>query len=377
MIARQIKRGARPEAGPVAIIGPVPPPYGGMALQGQALAQRLSAEGISASVIPTNPKVFAPLGKIKGIRTLAQGAVYLFRLFQSVPRVEVVHILAASYFYFFARVVPAILIGRLFGRRVILNYRGGEAPRFLSICGPLVRPLLRLASMITVPSSFLVKTFLEHNLNAVIVPNLIDLDRFRYRQRSPLRPRFLISRNLEPMYNIKMALRAYEIVKRDHPGARLEIVGSGTEEAALTAWVSEKGLKDVVFHGAITHQQMPQFLNRADILLNPTNVDNLPMSLLEAFASGVAVVSTNVGGIPDLLGDSAAALLVGPHDHEEMAARIMELLSNNQLATRTAVAARGVAEKYCWEAVRNRLLKVYYPDSPFPTAAKTVESEPL
>jgi phenylacetate-CoA ligase len=91
----------------------------------------------------------------------------------------------------------------------------------------------------------------------------------------------------------------------------------------------------------------------------------------------VAVVSTNVGGIPDLLGDSAAALLVGPDNHEEMAARIMELLSNNQLATRMAIAARGVAEKYCWESVRNRLLKVYYPDSPFPTAAKTVESEPL
>jgi glycosyltransferase involved in cell wall biosynthesis len=173
-----------------------------------------------------------------------------------------------------------------------------------------------------------------------------------------------------------MAIRAYEIVKRHHADARLDIAGSGTEEAALVAWVKEKGIKDVIFHGAINHQQIPQFLNSADVLLNPANVDNLPTSLLEAFASGVAVVSTNVGGIPDLLGDSAAAALVRPDDHEAMAARIMELMANPELATSMAGAARAIAEKYCWEAVRKGLLRAYYPGGPLLKGVQTAESEP-
>ena len=96
MIAQQIKRGARSEAGPVAIIAPVPPPYGGMALQARALAKRLSAEGISVVVVPTNPKLPPLLANIKGIRTLAQSFVYLFRLFQTLSQAKVVHILAGS-----------------------------------------------------------------------------------------------------------------------------------------------------------------------------------------------------------------------------------------------------------------------------------------
>jgi glycosyltransferase involved in cell wall biosynthesis len=375
MIAQKPNSEQAVKAGPVAIIAPLPPPYGGMALQARALARHLSAEGISVVVVPTNPKLPKLIAKVIGIRTLLQTGAYFFRLTQAVSQVTVVHVLAASYFYFFARVAPAILLARLFGRRVILNYRGGEAPRFLSSYGFFLKPLFRLASTITVPSAFLKQTFLRHQLPATIVPNPIDLNRFRYRDRERLRPRLLVCRNLERMYNIHMALRAYEIVKHDYPEARLDIVGSGAEEASLTDWVRGKGLQGVVFHGAVSHQRMPEFLSAADILLNPTDVDNLPMSMLEAFACGVAVVSTNVGGIPDMLEDSRSALLVPPDDHREMASKIMELLRNDQLARRTILAARDLAENYCWKAVRNQLLQAYYPDRQLIAKTQAVKSE--
>ena len=215
---------------------------------------------------------------------------------------------------------------------------------------------MRLATVITVPSAYLKRTFEQHQLDAHTVPNMIDLDRFKYCPRSRLMPRLVVSRNLEPMYNIKMALCAYEIIRRRYPDARLEILGSGSEEKSLIAWAKERGLEGVVFYGAVSPVRVPEFLNRADILLNPTNVDNFPLSLVEAFACGLAVVSTNVGGIPDLVGESGAALLVSANDAEEMAAKVMELLADRALAERTISAGRRLAEKHDWKMVRRTFI---------------------
>jgi Glycosyltransferase len=345
----------------VAIIGPVPPPLGGMALQGQALCDHLAREGIPVIFVPTNPPLLFGLDNVKGIRTLLQTLIYLWRLVIGVQQVSVVHILSASYFYFFARVAPAVLISRLWGRRVILNYRGGEAFEFFAQCGWLVRPVLRFASSITVPSIYLERCFREHGFACVVVRNLINLDRFKFSQRRRLQPNLVVTRNMEPMYNVRMALQAFAIVKQRYGNARIDVVGAGSQEQKLKAWVRENGIKDVFFHGAVPHDEIPNHLTRADILLNPANVDNLPMSLLEAFASGLAVVSTNVGGIPDLIGGKEAALLVNAGDYRQMASMVEQLLDQPDLVDRISAAAREIAETYTWKAVRKPLFEAYFP----------------
>jgi len=103
------------------IVGPVPPPYGGMAVQSQALADLLGKEGVDVALVPTNPALWKPLSQVTGLRTLAQGMLFLGGFCARLQRVGVIHILAASYLYFFLRVVPAVLLGRLSGRRVIVN----------------------------------------------------------------------------------------------------------------------------------------------------------------------------------------------------------------------------------------------------------------
>jgi glycosyltransferase involved in cell wall biosynthesis len=163
------------------------------------------------------------------------------------------------------------------------------------------------------------------------------------------------------MYNVQMALQAFELVKQVHTEARLDIVGTGTEERNLKAWTREKGLKDVFFHGPVENNQIPKYLNQANILLNPTNVDNLPMNLLEAFASGVPVVSTNVGGIPDLVGDEKAALLVEPGNYRAMAEKVIGLLANPNDVQPLIACARRVAEGFAWERVREMLFEAYFP----------------
>ena len=358
------KRVSRSGFSAVAIVAPVPPPIGGMSLQGQALRENLQREQIDVVLIATNPPLPPSLARLRGVRTLLQTLLFLGSLARNLPRVGVVHILAASYFFFFARVLPAVVIARLLGVRVVLNYRGGEAPRFIAKFGLLVRPVLRFASIIVVPSAYLERCFLEHGIACAIVPNLIDLDRFKFRQRKHVQPSFLVSRNLEPMYNIQMALRAFELVKRRHSNAVVHVVGTGSEEKALKSWAESRHLKDVFFHGAVPNECMPEYYFNADILLNSSYIDNLPINLLEAFASGVPVISTNVGGIPDLVGDEDAALLVEANDHRAMAQKIESLLNNPGLVAELTLLARQRAASYSWHHVREKLLETYFPQAP-------------
>jgi phenylacetate-CoA ligase len=334
-----------------------------MALQAQALRERIHQEGFSVGVIPTNPRLPAFLEKLPGLRAIVKTGVYLVSLLRAVPRVAVVHVLAASYFYFFARVTPAVFICRAFGRRVIVNYRGGEAFTFFRTYGWLARPTLRFASTITVPSIYLKRCFEEQGFACKIVGNLANIDRFRFRRRTQLEPKLVVTRSLEPMYNVQMALRAFQVVKKARPDATLDVIGTGSDEARLKAFVTDAAIHGVRFYGAVRNEDIPFFLDRADILLNPTNVDNLPMNLLEAFASGLAVVSTNAGGIADLLSGCDAASLVAPGDYLGMAERVLFLLNHPAEVESRALAGRKLAEEYSWERIRETVFDVYFPDA--------------
>jgi glycosyltransferase involved in cell wall biosynthesis len=366
-----------PNATAVAIIAPIPPPLGGMSLQAQALRENLAKGGVRTVIISTNPPLPFALNKVIGLRTFLSTLVYLWCLIKTVPQVSVIHILAASYFYFYTRVIPALLIGRLLGRRVIVNYRGGKAFAFLASHGWLLRPVLRLADLITVPSQYLERCFQEQGFDCKVIGNIVNFDRFQFRRRPHLSPNLLVTRNLEPMYNVRMALQAFELVKQVYTQARLDIVGAGTEERNLKTWAREKRLKDVFFHGAVGNDQIPKYLDRADVLLNPTNVDNLPMNLLEAFASGVPVVSTNVGGVPDLVGNEKAALLVEPGDYRAMAEKVIGLLANPNDAQSLITHARQLAGDFSWEGVREKLLEAYFPKTSAVSIANAMKEKTL
>src|SRR5688572_15448628 len=105
----------KPHPTSVLLLGPAPPPYGGMALQGRLLQTLLRADGITAHFAPSNPPLSgraAFLSRIKGIRTLLRAVLLWKTLWREVPRADVVHVLAASWLYFFVVVYPAVVIGR-------------------------------------------------------------------------------------------------------------------------------------------------------------------------------------------------------------------------------------------------------------------------
>jgi phenylacetate-CoA ligase len=329
-----------------------------MAAQGDLLVRKLRETGLTVRRLATNP----PLGRVEHVRYLRAVVghlKFLTALVIGVAQTDVVHVLGASWFYFLSRVAPSIVVARCLGRRVLVNYRGGEAERFLARHGGWAAFFIRRAHALTVPSAFLARIFASHGLPSVQVPNISDLERFRFRRRTVLAPRLLVNRNLEPLYNVALALDAFAQISRERSDAVLTIVGSGTLAASLRSQSERLGLQGVNFLGVVDNVEMPALIDAHDIYLNPTNVDNMPISILESLAAGLLVVSTNAGGIPDLISDGEDSLLVPPRDPDAMAAAVLSLLQDPELAARLAEAGVRKAQGFRWEAIRPQLLRVY------------------
>jgi len=347
----------------VCLIAPSPPPYGGMALQAKQLEQRLVQDGNSVTFFPSNflfPKWMAALERIPVIRTLMRAAMIWILLWRRIRNVEVVHVLASSWLYFFVVVCPAVIVGRLRGKRIVLNYRGGEAQAFLRSYKWAAKPVFRWAHVVTTPSEFLAGVIRSSlGIPVSIVPNILDTKRFQYRERKVLQPRMIVTRHLEEIYDVESVLRAFRILQQRHSDAVLWIAGTGSQAPRLRQLVEELELKNVSFLGHVPHEQLPALYDQCDILVNASRVDNFPGSLVEASAAGLVVVSTWAGGIPFLYQDGASAMLVAPGDWRGLAGAVERVLDDPQLAASLTARAKAVAEGCDWRHVRKSLYAAY------------------
>lgn len=348
----------------IALVGPLPPPSGGMANQALQLAKLLRSEGIEVSFVQVNaPYRPAWVGGVKGLRAIFRIVPYIASLWRAAGSTQLLHVMANSGWSWHLFAAPAIWIGRLRGTPVVINYRGGEADNFFRRSLKWVRPSMLRATAVIVPSGFLAHVFGKYGFPMQVVPNIVDLSRFSAAPGGSREegPRLLVTRNLEPIYDNATALRALALVKQQKPGATLVIAGSGELRDALLKLTAELGLQDsVTFTGRVDTADMPALYQSADIMLNPSLVDNTPNSVLEALASGVAVVSTNVGGVPYLVENEKTALLVEPAQPEAMAAAILRLCDDAALSQRLRSMGRSYVQQFTWSGVRPRLLDVYH-----------------
>jgi L-malate glycosyltransferase len=346
----------------VAVVAPSLRILGGQAVQAQRLldAWRNDPE-LEAWLVPVNPippRPFDRLLELKYVRTVVTQLAYYPLLLRELRRADVVHVFSASYASFLLAPLPAILIAKLFGKPVILNYRSGEAPDHLRRSA-IARWALRVADLNVVPSSFLRDVFADFDIPARIVANVCDLARFEYRERRSLQPRILSTRNFEPLYNVACTLRAFARVQEKYPEASLTLVGSGSGEAALRKQVRDLGLRHVTFAGRVPPEAIHRFYADADIYIQTPSIDNMPASLIEAFASGLPVVATRVGGVPAILEDGVHGLLAPDDDADAVAAHVLTLLGDQRTATQFAAAARDSCRNYDWTVLREQWLDLY------------------
>lgn len=348
----------------VGLVGPLPPPSGGMANQCQQLLDLFGQHGLKMELVRTNrPYPFSWVENLRGLRALFRLVPYLYSLWKLAGRSSVVHVLANSGWAWHLYAAPAIWLAKLRGTPVIVNYRGGEADPFFSGAPRIVHRTLGLADSLVVPSGFLEKVFAKHGFTSRIVPNIINLDRFRARDPECLcngSCHVVVTRNLEPIYGIPTVLEAFSRLKAALPTAKMTVAGSGPELVRLRALANDLGIIDSVdFCGRIDNKDIPELYASADMMVNPSTVDNMPISVLEAFASGVPVVSTSVGGVPFILRDGETGLLVSSGCVEEMAAAMIRIATDRGLARRLASAAADDVQRYSWAQVRDLWLAEY------------------
>jgi glycosyltransferase involved in cell wall biosynthesis len=345
----------------ILLIAPSLDIVGGQAVQASRLLELLrDAPGVQVDFLPINPRLprlLRGLQKVKYLRTLLTSGSFVCKLLARAGRYDILHSFSAANYSFLLSAAPVVLVSRLFGKRSIINYLDGRASQHLT--GWRTSRLLRLADRIVTPSEYLVDVFAQFGYRAQSIYNVIDLERFRFRERKPVRPVFLHNRGLEELYNVPCTLKAFGLVQQHYPEARLIVAHDGPLRAELERKVKDWGLRNVRFVGTVPQNEVPALYDAADIYLTSPNIDNMPGSLLECYASGLPLVATNVGGIPYIARNEETALLVDVNDHEGMARAALRLIAEEGLAQRLTIAARQQCSLYSGTAIGNGWLALY------------------
>lgn len=237
----------------------------------------------------------------------------------------------------------------------VLTLHGGNLPGFARRGKGRVRRLLTSAAAVTTPSRYLQEQMAAYCESLILLPNPLDIAAYPAVERLTPKPCLVWLRAFHEIYNPRLAARVVALLKTDFPDTQLTMVGPDKGDgsfAAFNATVHELGLDGHVrCVGGVPKRDVSDWLNRGDIFLNTTNVDNTPVSVIEAMACGLCVVSTDVDGIPYLLEDEHDALLVPPDDPQAMAGAVRRILTEPELAERLSWNARAKAEQFDWSMV--------------------------
>jgi glycosyltransferase involved in cell wall biosynthesis len=241
----------------------------------------------------------------------------------------------------------------------VLSLHGGNLPEFARRWPRRVRRLLGEAGALTSPSSYLRDALAAYtDREIVVIPNGLDLRRTTFLQRSRPRKKLLWLRAFHRVYNPTMAVEVLAALRANDHEYSLVMVGPDRGDGSLAdarQRATRLGVQDAItFVGPIPNSEVPRYLREADVFINTTNADNTPVSVLEAMASGMIVVSTRVGGIPHLVQHDIEALLVPPGDAPEMASSVRRVVENSVVASRLSAAAHERAARADWTAVLPR-----------------------
>jgi len=242
-----------------------------------------------------------------------------------------------------------------FGKPIVLTLHGGNLPSFSQRWPRRVRFLLDSATVVTTPSRYLSEQMRPYCDHLTLLPNPLAIKKYPFRLRQNPQPRLIWLRTFHKIYNPSLAPRVVSILVSNFSEIHLTMIGPDKADGSLKQThriARELGVSDrLSFTGGVPKSDIPSWLNKGDIFLNTSNIDNTPISVLEAMACGLYVVSTNVGGIPYLLENEKDALIVPPNDPEAMARAVRRILTEEGLAVNLSNNARMKAETFDWSMI--------------------------
>lgn len=207
-----------------------------------------------------------------------------------------------------------------------------------------------------IPSTYLSFHLQKYNIpRSLIIPNTIEIKKYIFKERKEIKPNLLWVRAIDSTYNPEMALKVVELIFQRYPSVNLTMVGP-FKDISEFQWkkIVDKYKIKPTLTGKLSKEQWINLSFNFDIFINTTNVDNMPVSVIEAMALGLPVISTNVGGLPFLLEDNKDAFLVESNNEVQMAEAVFKLIENSELTEKFSFNARKKVEQFDWQIVKNQ-----------------------
>jgi len=237
----------------------------------------------------------------------------------------------------------------------VITLHGGNLPSFATRWPGRVHRLLNSASAVTTPSHFLYNELKQCREDILVLPYALDLMRYEARVRSTPRPRLAWLRAFHQIYAPAVAVEVVSRLKAECPDIALAMFGPDKHDGSwerVKATANTLGVSDkIITPGAIPKATVPEKLASFDVFLNTTTAESFGVSVMEAAALGMCIVTTNVGELPYLWTDGEDALLVPPNDPDAMAAAVRRILTEPGLAERLSYNARKKAEQFTWSVI--------------------------
>jgi glycosyltransferase involved in cell wall biosynthesis len=209
-----------------------------------------------------------------------------------------------------------------------------------------------------------------YNRDIFIVPTGIDFKRFNNLSRKEIRASLnlkndekiiLFIGNLRPVKGVMYLIHAMKFIIDKNMNVRLFIVGGGKERDYLENLVKKYDLqKYVTFFGRVSNLKISENLVTSDLFVLPSLSEGFPLVILEAMASGLPIIASNVGGLSEIIKDFENGFLVEPKNPEKIAEKVIFLLNDEKLRKTISKNNKEVAKKYSWENVIEKLEKIYF-----------------
>jgi glycosyltransferase involved in cell wall biosynthesis len=203
-----------------------------------------------------------------------------------------------------------------------------------------------------------------------IIPNGIDLARYENLSRNMSRIKLGIANNekiivfvgrIRPVKGVPYLIEAMSLIRRKNKSCRLMLVGYGDEEN-INALIKKYDLTDCVsFVGKVSNEDVPGYLIASDVFVLPSLYEGFGIVILEAMAAGLPVISTNVGGPPDIIKDGVNGYLVGTKNSEQIADSVIRLLDDDRLREKMSESNITEVKKYGWESVAKQVESLFKP----------------
>jgi glycosyltransferase involved in cell wall biosynthesis len=275
------------------------------------------------------------------------------------PRCRIVHVVHPTGTSVSFHTGPTIILSRFFGKKVILDYRDDPSGMGPAQTRSFLMWLIGLCDGVVVSSDYLQYLPAEAGVKADVLGEIVDNATFTPRVVTVVQPKIVLAGPLERSANVPCALKAFRLVKQKYPRAEMMVIGDGSARSALERMAVSENIHGVTFAGRVDRRERIRCFAEADVYLSSSSVDTIPRSLLWALAAGLPIVTTDTGGVAEIIRDGVNGFLVRSGDAARMADGIIRLVETPELAARLSSQARLTAEKHSWDNVKGQWLDFY------------------